>query len=203
MPAVTAAVPAIRTQPLADEEDEPKPWKAITPAASDSGQARRILLVGAGAGTLVLLATSCFVAMRKPAPRPIPQAAASIPEEARIDPAKPRIPEGRNIPSGDVTEYPMAYQLAVIEAKRVVPLDDPIVTMIDKLLKEADRCFVEDESRIADLAVRMHQKIEQDHQLSSLVEILDGSTRWQRPGYFSEGFDRKFEEYFVFYFTRA
>jgi len=183
-------LPLIRT-----EEDEPGQdgsTEVSRPFWKDP-----IVVIGAAIPTLILAIFFTYLAWPRVRGTVDRNSSAS---NKTIQPNNPPAVNSGTLPTPVAASPSIAYKLAVIEAGHALEPNDPVVVLVDKLLKEADRFFVEDEATIAGMALSMHDAVKKANGLSSLVEILEGSTRWQQPAYFYI-FKAKFSEYRALYVT--
>jgi hypothetical protein len=88
-----------------------------------------------------------------------------------------------------------AQNLAMLETGRVLSSDDPAVASAASVLTRLTAGYVEDAPRIAELTIRVVQRIRAANQAASPMEILVGATRWKRPDGTRGNIPRKFEEF--------
>ena len=178
---------AIATVPRLQVKEEP-------PAKSDLGHRPfwkdPIIVVGTAIPSLILLVFVAYLTL--PGRTPPGATAAIVPNQPNA--TAPVI--ATHVDEADLT---IGHKLASLEAGRELPLHNPTAETIDRLLTEADRLYAEDLQAIAELAHRMHELISKDNQIAVYIEILEGSTRWQRPGYFGRGRAIEFKEYLKLY----
>ncbi|MGO9598471.1 MAG: hypothetical protein ACLP7Q_10830 [Isosphaeraceae bacterium] len=75
------------------------------------------------------------------------------------------------------------------------------MTLMDRLLKETARLYADDEQKIADIATDIRQEFGRAGRPFKIAEFLDGSTRWEVPGYFDRGQPEKIDHYCEMYRT--
>jgi hypothetical protein len=209
-PCYRATLAATRVAPTESQTAAIEHPVAVSKRGSERAWLTPVVLFGSSAAALI--AISCFVYVVSTKPRTdgvnraqdhgntpasretLSSISAQVPPaiEPLTEPALPRTPK--------TPRQSFAHRLAAIEAGRSLPADDPAVASMDLLLKGADRLYTEDEGTIAAMAGTMHKKLVEATQMSSILEFLDGSTRWHVPGYFGMGVPRKFEEYFRLYY---
>jgi len=146
-----------------------------------------VVVFGAAIPTLILAVFFGYLAWPKPTNR------LGRPMRA-IEVEQPTAPS----PSRAPTSPSLAYKLAVIEAGEALPENDRLIVLMGTLLHDADRFYADDEEAIAGRSLLLRDEIRKANGVPSLLEILDGSTRWQQPGYFQDN-TGKFSDYAAMY----
>ncbi len=166
-----------------------------------------VIVVGGAVPTLILLVFFVYLVRTHLATRNEPEtppglrAHASGSATIATKTPSPQHRVARLPPLGDSsqkpssTHSPTAWRLAKAEAGWDAGREDSVTLLVDGLLTQVDRLYEEDCGKIAELCLSMNEKIREVRRSSSVVDILDGSTRCNPPGYFGVGKPRSFAKF--------
>jgi DNA-directed RNA polymerase subunit RPC12/RpoP len=107
----------------------------------------------------------------------------------------------RSSPRDEFLNSQPERQLAILQAGKIVPASDPLVSEIRSLIKTADALYKEDFSKIANMTLLLWNQLDKVGMETRPTDLLNGSLTWTDPSYFKQGVPRKFAEYYALYLT--